>query len=62
MDLDFDSSLRSKGRSWHISALTNRLMSADEAIEWSLASRVTTDVDLASDAEAEARKLAGGST
>jgi 2-(1,2-epoxy-1,2-dihydrophenyl)acetyl-CoA isomerase len=43
-------------------ALTNRVLSADEAVEWGLASRVTSDEDLLSEAEAVARKLAGGAT
>ena len=43
-------------------ALTNRVLSADEAVEWGLASRVTPDVDLVSEAESLARKLAGGAT
>ena len=43
-------------------ALTNRVLSADEAVEWGLASRVTPDEDLVSEAEAVARKLAGGAT
>ena len=43
-------------------ALTNRVLSADEAVEWGLASRVTPDEDLVSEAESLARKLAGGAT
>ena len=43
-------------------ALTNRVLSADEAVEWGLATRVTSDEDLVSEAEALARKLAGGTT
>lgn len=43
-------------------ALTNRVLSADEAVEWGLATRVTSDEDLVSEAEALARQLAGGAT
>ena len=43
-------------------ALTNRVLSADEAVEWGLATRVTSDEDLVSEAEALALQLAGGAT
>ena len=43
-------------------ALTNRVLSAEEAVEWGLATRVTSDEDLVSEAEALARQLAGGAT
>lgn len=43
-------------------ALTNRVLSADEAVEWGLASRVVSDEDLVSEAEALASSLAEGAT
>lgn len=43
-------------------ALTNRVLSADEAVEWGLASRVVCDDDLVSEAEALAGSLAQGAT
>ena len=43
-------------------ALTNRVLSADEAVEWGLASRVVSDDDLVSEAEALAVSLARGAT
>ncbi|MDE0108004.1 MAG: enoyl-CoA hydratase-related protein [Bryobacterales bacterium] len=43
-------------------ALTNRVLSADEAVEWGLASRVVSDDDLVSEAEALAGSLAQGAT
>ena len=43
-------------------ALTNRVLSADEAVEWGLASRVVADDDLVSEAEALAGSLAQGAT
>ncbi|MDE0620504.1 MAG: enoyl-CoA hydratase-related protein [Bryobacterales bacterium] len=43
-------------------ALTNRVLSADEAVEWGLASQVVSDDDLVSEAEALAVSLAQGAT
>ena len=43
-------------------ALTNRVLSADEAVEWGLASRVVSDNDLVSEAEVLAGRLAEGAT
>ena len=43
-------------------ALTNRVLSADEAVEWGLASRVVPDDDLVLEAEALAGSLAEGAT
>ena len=43
-------------------ALTNRVLSADEAVEWGLASRVVSDDDLVSEAEKLAGSLAQGAT
>jgi 2-(1,2-epoxy-1,2-dihydrophenyl)acetyl-CoA isomerase len=43
-------------------ALTNRPLSADEAVLWGLASRVVADEDLAGEAEAFALELAAGAT
>jgi 2-(1,2-epoxy-1,2-dihydrophenyl)acetyl-CoA isomerase len=43
-------------------ALTNRVLSADEACAWGLVSRVVADDDLTSEAESLARTLASGPT
>jgi 2-(1,2-epoxy-1,2-dihydrophenyl)acetyl-CoA isomerase len=43
-------------------ALTNRVLSATEAEEWGLVSRVVADADVESEAEALATKLAAGPT
>lgn len=43
-------------------ALTNRVLSAGEAVEWGLASRVVSDDDLVSEAEELAGSLAQGAT
>lgn len=43
-------------------ALTNRVLSAEEAVEWGLASRAVSDDDLVSEAEALASSLAQGAT
>lgn len=43
-------------------ALTNRVLSAEEAVEWGLASRVVSDDDLVSEAEALTGSLAQGAT
>jgi 2-(1,2-epoxy-1,2-dihydrophenyl)acetyl-CoA isomerase len=42
--------------------LTNRVLSAGEALEWGIASRVVPDAELLSEAGALARKLAAGPT
>ncbi len=43
-------------------ALTNRLLSAKEALDWGLVARVVPDADLQAEAEGLARQLAGGAT
>ncbi len=43
-------------------ALTNRVLSAEEALEWGLISRVVPDADLAPESEALAKQLAAGPT
>jgi 2-(1,2-epoxy-1,2-dihydrophenyl)acetyl-CoA isomerase len=42
--------------------LTNRMLSASEAVEWGIAGEVVADEELASRVEALARELAGGPT
>jgi 2-(1,2-epoxy-1,2-dihydrophenyl)acetyl-CoA isomerase len=43
-------------------ALTNRVLTADEAKDWGLVTRVVPDAELQAEAQALAQKLAGGAT
>ncbi|HZE60976.1 MAG TPA: enoyl-CoA hydratase-related protein [Burkholderiales bacterium] len=43
-------------------ALTNRVLSAKEALEWGIVTKVVTDAELQTEAQALARELAAGAT